>query len=134
MTFHITSPLVILLQQSEMLGSLLNIALVSSRIQIINSSIIAVWKSAADTTDRFITGMTQTDNEGLCVLALSDCHLYHDITVGGPGLLLIQFSDPLVHSDWFLTLGLAFPRDGNGHGVFGHLSLAHSNLFRELLT
>lgn len=77
--------------------------------------------------------MTQTANEGLCLLALSDCHPYHDITVEGSGILPIQSSDPLVHSDGFLTLGLVCPRDANAHGVFWYLSLAHSNLFWALL-
>jgi hypothetical protein len=93
------------------------------------SSVIAAWKSAVETMDRLVKGMPQAVNEGSCLLTLSAWHLYPDITVGGSDTPPLQFSDPLIRSGGFLTLGLARPRDGDAHGVFWSLSLAHLNFY-----
>ncbi|KLO83633.1 Uncharacterized protein LW93_415 [Fusarium fujikuroi] len=93
------------------------------------SSVIAAWKSAVETMERLVKGMPQAVNEGSCLLALSAWHLYPDITVGGSDTPPLQFSDPLVQSGGFLTLGLARPREGAAHGVFWSLSLAHLNFY-----
>ncbi|KAF5544520.1 hypothetical protein FPHYL_11010 [Fusarium phyllophilum] len=93
------------------------------------SSVIAAWKSAVETMERLVKGMPQAVNEGSCLLALSAWHLYPDITVEGSDTPPLQFSDPLVQSGGFLTLGLARPREGDAHGVFWSLSLAHLNFY-----
>ncbi|KAF5606616.1 uncharacterized protein FSUBG_5802 [Fusarium subglutinans] len=93
------------------------------------SSVIAAWKSAVETMERLVKGMPQAVNEGSCLLALSAWHLYPDITVEGSDMPPLQFSDPLVQSGGFLTLGLARPREGDAHGVFWSLSLAHLNFY-----
>ncbi|KAF4949378.1 hypothetical protein FGADI_8946 [Fusarium gaditjirri] len=90
------------------------------------SSVIAAWKSAVETMESLVKGMPQAVNEGSCLLALSAWHLYPDITIEGSDT---QFSDPLVQSGGFLTLGLARPRDGDTSGVFWSLSLAHLNFY-----
>ncbi|KAM0340151.1 hypothetical protein ACHAPU_010643 [Fusarium lateritium] len=93
------------------------------------SSVIAAWKSAVGTMEKLVRGMPQAVNEGSCLLALSAWHLYPDITVGDSDTLPLRFSDPLVEPGGFLTLGLARPRDGDTHGVFWSLSLAHLNFY-----
>lgn len=93
------------------------------------SSVMAAWKSAVETMENIIKGMPQAVNDGSCLLALSAWHLYPDITVGESDTLPLQFSDPLIQSGGFLTLGLVRPRNGDAHGVFWSLSLAHLNFY-----
>ncbi|XEV00960.1 hypothetical protein FSHL1_006247 [Fusarium sambucinum] len=93
------------------------------------SSVMSAWKSAVGTMERLVKGMPQAVNEGSCLLALSSWHLYPDITVEGSDTLPLQFSDPLIQSGGFLTLGLVRPRAGDVHGVFWSLSLAHLNFY-----
>ncbi|CEF75870.1 unnamed protein product [Fusarium graminearum] len=93
------------------------------------SSVMAAWKSAVETMENIIKGMPQAVNDGSCLLALSAWHLYPDITVGESDTLPLQFSDPLIQSGGFLTLGLVRPRNGYAHGVFWSLSLAHLNFY-----
>ncbi|KLO95270.1 Uncharacterized protein LW94_14672 [Fusarium fujikuroi] len=99
------------------------------KLMILLDKCIAAWKSAVETMERLIKGMPQAVNEGSCLLALSAWHLYPDITVGGSDATPLQFSDPLVQPGGFLTLGLARPREGDTHGVFWSLSLAHLNFY-----
>ncbi|CEI67429.1 unnamed protein product [Fusarium venenatum] len=93
------------------------------------SSVMEAWKSAVETIEKIVKGMPQAVNEGSCLIALSSWHLYPDITVEGSDALPLQFSDPLVESGGFLTLGLVRTRDGDAHGVFWSLSLAHLNFY-----
>ncbi|KAF5646136.1 hypothetical protein F52700_1826 [Fusarium sp. NRRL 52700] len=93
------------------------------------SSVIAAWKSALETMERLVKGMPQAVNEGSCLLALSAWHLYPDINIEGSDTPPHQFSDPLVQSGGFLTLGLTRPREGDARGVFWSLSLAHLNFY-----
>ncbi|KAL4723594.1 hypothetical protein ACLX1H_009232 [Fusarium chlamydosporum] len=93
------------------------------------SSVMAAWKSAVETMEKLVKGMPQAVNEGSSLIALSAWHLYPDITVGESDTLPLQFSDPLVQSGGFLTIGLARPHDGEARGVFWSLSLAHLNFY-----
>ncbi|OBS29468.1 hypothetical protein FPOA_03405 [Fusarium poae] len=93
------------------------------------SSVMEAWKSAVETMEKLVKGMPPAVNERSCLLALSSWHLYPDITVEGSVVLPLQFSDPLVKSGGFLTLGLVRPHDDDTHDVSWSLSLAHWNFY-----
>ncbi|KAF4341987.1 hypothetical protein FBEOM_4080 [Fusarium beomiforme] len=93
------------------------------------SSVISACKSAVETMEKLLKGMPQATSEGSCLLALSAWHLYPSIAIAGSDTPPLQFSDPLFRSGGSLTLGLVRPRDGDTHGVFWSLSLAHLNFY-----
>lgn len=91
-------------------------------------SVMAAWKMALETMEKLLGGIPRATDKGPPLLAISSWHLYPDLLVVGEKESLFRFDDPLVSPGGNLTICLDMI-DGQGHGVYWSLSLAHVSFY-----
>ncbi|KAL9093936.1 MAG: hypothetical protein Q9165_003859 [Trypethelium subeluteriae] len=116
-------------EQQQLMLIIANVNIPINQDMAILSSVTAAWRSALTTMENLVSGMPQAVNSGPALLALRSWHLYPDFLLVGRDDAEVRFRDPLIRSGGMLTVGLARREDGDNHGVFWSLSLAHMNFY-----